>query len=92
MADSGQGTYLHGDKDGLILSAGTERFDEETGTNTRYIYDTIFQIKDRQATTNRLDKKSDSLYISTKADFVLFDKPLEAKGHIGIDRKCNPTY
>ena len=79
------GTYLHGDKDGLILSAGTERFDEETGTNTRYIYDTIFQIKESTSHYKPLDKKSDSLYISTKADFVLFDKPLEAKGHIGID-------
>lgn len=79
------GSYLHGDKDGLVLSAGIERFDADTSTNIRYIYDTVFQIKESTSHYKPLDRKSDSLYISTKADFVLFDKPLEAKGHIGID-------
>jgi hypothetical protein len=27
----------------------------------------------------------DSLNISTDADFILFEKPVEAQGHIGID-------
>lgn len=79
------GSCLHGDKNGLILCVSTERFDEETGTNTRYIYDTVFQIKESTSHYKPLDKKSDTLYMSTKADFVLSDKPLEAKGHIGID-------
>jgi hypothetical protein len=32
-----------------------------------------------------LNRLSDSLNISTDADFILFEKPVEAKGHIGID-------
>lgn len=79
------GACLRGDKDGLILSTGIERFDAETSTNTRYIYDTIFQVKESTSYYKPLNKVSDTLYISTKADFVLFDKSLEAKGHIGID-------
>ena len=83
--DNDKGAYFRGNEGGLVLSVSTERFDEETSTTTRYAYDTAFQIKESTSHYKPLDKESDTLYISTKADFVLFDKPLEVKGHIGID-------
>lgn len=83
--DNDTGAYFRGYEGGLVLSLSTERFDEETSTMTRYAYDTAFQIIESTSHYKPLDKESDTLYISTKADFILFSNPLEVKGHIGID-------
>jgi hypothetical protein len=77
------GAYLAGKEDGIAFSSFVEHITPEE--RQILFYDTLLNYRPSASRYKPFNRISDSLFISTGADFVCFDKPLEAKGHVGID-------
>jgi hypothetical protein len=77
------GGFLFGKEDGIVFSSFVEHItpDERTVLS----YNTLLKYQSSTSRYKPLDRLSDSLFISTDADFICFEKPVEAKNHIGID-------
>lgn len=80
-----QGAYLYGKNDTLALASKVYRTDSENGKTVAYPYETAFSFVPSTSLYKRLDRHSDTFFLHTDADFIGFNKPLEASGHIGID-------
>ncbi len=72
---SAEGVYLSGDKQQLSFCGASD-----SAVFGFRVSSSVYQIP---------DSGSRSFYLRTDCDFVTSDKPVEAKGHIGID--CSPT-
>lgn len=79
------GGYLSGDEDGIVFSSRVEHVTPDPPAREFVTYHTRFGYRASSSVYKPLNRFSDTLYISTDADFVCYDKPLEAKGHVGID-------
>ncbi|MGZ2609392.1 hypothetical protein [uncultured Bacteroides sp.] len=79
------GAYLSGDDDGIVFSSRVEHITPDPPVREFVTYHTRFGYRASSSVYKPLNRFSDTLYISTDADFVCYDKPLEAKGHVGID-------
>lgn len=79
------GAYLYGKHDTLALASKVYRTDSENGQTISYPYETALSFVPSTSLYKRLDRHSDTFFLHTDADFIGFNKPLEASGHIGID-------
>lgn len=79
------GAYLSGDDDGMVFSSRVEHVTPDPPKREFVTYHTRFGYRASSSVYKPLNRFSDTLHISTDADFVCYDKPVEAKGHIGID-------
>lgn len=79
------GAYLYGKDDALCLASKVYRTDSENGKTVAYSYETAFTFIPSSSLYRRQDRYSDTFSLHTDADFIGFNKPLEASGHIGID-------
>ena len=79
------GGYLSGAEDGIVFSSRVEHVTPDPPAREFVTYHTRFGYRASSSVYKPLNRFSDTLYISTDADFVCYDKPLEAKGHVGID-------
>lgn len=80
-----KGAYLYGKGDALHLASTVNRTESENGQTISYPYETAFSFAPSTSLYKRLDRLSDTFFLSTDADFFGFNKPVEASGHIGID-------
>lgn len=77
------GAYMEGKAEGVALFANILRYKD---TNSfKYLHETDFTYIASQSLYQRLDKLSNSFFISTDADFIVTSKPFEATGHVGIN-------
>lgn len=79
------GGYLSGAEDGIVFSSRVEHVTPDPPAREFVTYHTRFGYRASNSVYKPLNRFSDTLFISTDADFVCYDKPLEAKGHVGID-------
>jgi hypothetical protein len=80
---SSRTAYLCGQEEGIVFSSAVEHISSiEKGTLS---YDTLIKYLPSTSRHKPLNRQSDTLSLSTTADFVLFAQPVETKGHIGID-------
>ena len=79
------GGYLSGAEDGIVFSSRVEHVTPDPPVREFVTYHTRFGYRASSSVYKPLNRLSDTLFISTDADFVCYDKPLEAKGHVGID-------
>ena len=77
------GAVFYGDRNGIILSSLSEH--DHVGHNLYVVCKTLFSHRPSTSYYKPLNRDSDSLFITTDADFITFGKPVEAAGHIGID-------
>ncbi|KAA6302875.1 MAG: hypothetical protein EZS26_001045 [Candidatus Ordinivivax streblomastigis] len=77
------GAYLYGIAEGVAFSSSVEHITPDERTVLHY--DTTLKYLSSTSKYKPLNRLSDTLSISTGADFILLNKPLETKGHIGID-------
>lgn len=80
-----KGAYLYGKDDALHLASTVNRTESKNGQTISYPYETAFSFTPSTSLYKRLDRLSDTFFLSTDADFFGFNKPVEASGHIGID-------
>lgn len=77
------GCYLHGSSGGLSFTSEAERISGEgihrTVHMTQFLHRTSTSIHAPQ------NRPSESFALTTDADFLTVDAPLEARGHVGID-------
>ena len=78
-----KGAMLYGDKDGITFSSLSEH--GKVNQNLYIVCKTLFSHRPSTSFYKPLNRDSDSLFITTDADFITFGKPVEAAGHIGID-------
>jgi hypothetical protein len=78
-----RGACLSGKEDGIVFSSFVEHI--TPGERTVLAYDTLIKYLPSTSRYKPLNRLSDTFFITTQADFVLFEKPVETKGHIGID-------
>lgn len=84
--DAGCGFY--GDSDTLYFDSPF-KYNEGSGDSQQTITQyqkTSFGYHESESLFAPLNKKSSSLYVSTDADFYVFDKPVEGKTSIGISK------
>lgn len=79
------GAYLSGEDDGMVFSSRVEHITPDPPQREFVTHHTRFGYRASCSVYRPLNRFSDTLYISTDADFVYYDKPVEAKGHVGID-------
>ncbi len=79
------GAYLSGDTDGVVFSSRVKHIISDPPSQEFVTYHTQFHYQASSSLYMPLNRYSDTLHISTNADFVCYDKPVETKGHIGID-------
>ena len=79
------GAYLFGEDDGMVFSSRVEHITPDPPKREFVAYHTWFGYRASSSVYKPLNRFSDTLHISTDADFVCYDKPVEAKGHVGID-------
>lgn len=79
------GAYLSGEDDGMVFSSRVEHITPDPPQREFVTHHTRFGYRASSSVYKPLNRFSDTLYISTDADFVCYDKPVEAKGHVGID-------
>lgn len=79
------GAYLSGDDDGMVFSSRVEHITSDSPAREFVTYHTRFDYRASSSVYKPLNRFTDTLFISTVADFVCYDKPIEAKGHVGID-------
>lgn len=82
---SPQGAYLYGKDDTIHFVSRVYRTDSENGQTISYPYEAALSFVPSTSLYKRLDRHSDTFFLHTDADFIGFNKPLEASGHIGID-------
>lgn len=78
-----KGAMLYGDKNGITFSSLSEH--DKVNQNLYVVCKTLFSHRHSTSYYQPLNRDSDSLFITTDADFITFGKPVEATGHIGID-------
>lgn len=83
--ENSRGAYLYGKDDAIHFASRVYRTDSENGQTISYPYETAFSFVPSTSLYKRLDRNSDTFFLHTDADFIGFNKPLEASGHIGID-------
>lgn len=83
--ENSRGAYLYGKDDAIHFASRVYRTDSENGQTISYPYETAFSFVPSTSLYKRLDQNSDTFFLHTDADFIGFNKPLEASGHIGID-------
>lgn len=79
------GGYLSGAEDGIVFSSRVEHVTPDPSVREFVTYHTQFGYRASNSVYQPFNRFSDTLFISTDADFVCYDKPVEAKGHVGID-------
>ncbi|GAB6013553.1 hypothetical protein MK137Hg34_000311700, partial [Viscerimonas tarda] len=75
--------YLSGKDNGIAFSSFVEYVSPDKQETLHY--ETLLKYRPSTSKYQPQNRLSDSLYIETEADFILLNKPLESKGHIGID-------
>ncbi len=77
------GAWFEGKENGI----GFHSFVEHISSEDRkvFYYETLFKYGISTSRYQPQNKISDSLFISTEADFFSFDKPIESKSFVGID-------
>lgn len=83
--DNQYGAYLSGEDDGIVFSSRVEHVTPDPPKREFVTYHTRFGYRASSSVYKPLNRFSDTLYISADADFISYDKPVEAKGHVGID-------
>lgn len=78
-------SYIYGRDKGLDFTSYVKYIDTETSKRIIITYNTLTKYVPSTSIYRPLAKNTASLLSSTNADFFVFNKPLEAKGHIGID-------
>ncbi|NDW08060.1 hypothetical protein [Dysgonomonas sp. 520] len=78
-----RGAYLYGKSDGISFTSFVEHITPDK--KTVFYYEILFKYGISTSRYQPQNRISDSLIISTNADFITFDKPIESKSHIGID-------
>lgn len=79
------GGSFSGAEDGIVFSSRVEHITPDPPAREFVTYHTRFGYRTSNSVYQPLNRFSDTLFISTDADFVCYDKPIEAKGHVGID-------
>lgn len=79
------GAYLSGDDDGMVFSSRVEHITPDSLMREFVVYHTRFDYRASSSVYKPLNRFSDTLFVSTDVDFVCYDKPVEVKGHVGID-------
>ena len=79
------GAYLSGAENGIMFSFRMEHITPDSPMREFVTYHTRFGYRASSSVYKPLNRFSDTLFISTDADFVCYDKPIEAKGHVAID-------
>lgn len=79
------GGAFSGAEDGIVFSSRVEHVTADPPAREFVTYHTRFGYRTSNSVYQPLNRFSDTLFISTDADFVCYDKPVEAKGHVGID-------
>jgi hypothetical protein len=77
------GAYFDGKDGGIAFSSFIEHVTPEQ--RQVFSYETLLKYLPSSSRYKPLDRFSASLGMTTEADFFLFEKPMEAKRHIGID-------
>lgn len=77
------GALFYGNSGGITFSSLSEH--RKTGGSEFAVCETLFSHRPSTSFYKPSERDSDSLCVSTSADFITFSKPLEANGHIGID-------
>ncbi len=76
------GAYIESKDDGIALYANILRYKDTKPV--KYLHETVFVYTASQSLYQPLDRLSNSLFISTDADFIVTSKPFEATGYIAI--------
>lgn len=79
------GGAFSGAEDGIVFSSRVEHVTPDPPAREFVTYHTRFGYRTSNSVYQPLNRFSDTLFISTDADFVCYNKPVEAKGHVGID-------
>lgn len=79
------GAYLSGGDDRIVFSSRVEHITPDSPTLEFVTYHTRFDYRASSSVYRPLNRFSDTLFVSTDVDFVCYDKPVEVKGHVGID-------
>lgn len=79
------GAFLYSKDRGLAFSSSVSRLTED-GREVFSSYESAWGYKPSSSRYQPLDRVSDSFFISTDADFFTFNKAIESKEYIGIDR------
>lgn len=79
------GGSFSGAEDGIVFSSRVEHITPDPPAREFVTYHTRFGYRTSNSVSQPLNRFSDTLFISTDVDFVCYDKPVEAKGHVGID-------
>lgn len=79
------GPYLWSFQTGIAYNSFVEHISPDDGRIDTLSYNATVRFGDSTSHLRPADRISDSLVIDTDADFIRFDKPIEAKKHIGID-------
>jgi hypothetical protein len=81
---SHSGGFLYGKSNGLVFSSFISKL-VEGGGEVSYYYESTLNYGASTSKYQPLNRVSDSLFISTEADFIIFNKPVESKEYLGID-------
>lgn len=76
--------YLTGESDGIVFVSVTDRTSSEIGTVT-FTHATSIRYNASTSLYKPLNRDSNTLFVTTDADFISFNKPVESKDYIGID-------
>ena len=79
------GAYLSGGDDSMVFSSRVEHITPDSPAREFVTYHTRFDYRASSSVYRPLNGFSDTLFVSTDVDFVCYDKPVEVKGHVGID-------
>jgi hypothetical protein len=77
------GAFLSGKDNGIAFSSLVEHISPDMQETLRY--ESLLKYQPSTSRYKPQNRLSDSLSVETEADFILLNKPLESKGHIGID-------
>lgn len=81
---SAEGPYLSSDCAGIGFNAKADRLTED-GAVESLLYRTVIRYDASTSLHRPADRRSDSLAVTSDTDFIRFENPVEARGHIGID-------
>lgn len=81
---SHSGGFLYGKSNGVVFSSFASKLTEGEG-EIFYHYESALDYGASTSKYQPLNRVSNSFFISTEADFVTFNKPVESKEYLGID-------
>lgn len=82
---SSNGSYLSGNEDCITFSSNVEHITTAPSSRKIVSYHTQIGYRASNSTFKPQNRFSDTLFIGTDADFFCFGKPIESKGHLGIE-------